>query len=225
VAAGKDGKVSLKMQKGFHVIRVSARDMTVERPYHVVKAKVHEMTVNLVWERRQEFVSRDRERQVEEDSEYMTQAPRTSAATTAGAAKSATVFQLPSASAVRPARGSSDERKAPAGIEISLEDTPVVDLIQALSPALAQTSLPATAPASSPARAGLPASAQSPQPAQRGSTPAPAGERGSVVDLPAMVPDDEPPVDLESPFSPEDTAPTDPTLARLTPSPPGKPTP
>jgi hypothetical protein len=225
VAAGKDGKVSLKMQKGFHVIRVSARDMTVERPYHVVKAKVHEMTVNLVWERRQEFVSRDRERQVEEASEYMTQAPRTSAATTAGAATSATVFQSPSASAGRPARGASDERKVPAGIEISLEDTPVVDLIQAMSPALAQTSLPATAPASSPARAGLPASAQSPQPAQRGRTPPPAGERGSVADLPVMVPDDETPVDLESPFSPEDTAPTDPTRARLTPSPPRKPTP
>jgi len=243
VAAGKDGKVSLKMQKGFHVIRVSAREMTVDRPYHVVKAKVHEMTVNLVWERRQEFVSRALERQVDEASEYMTKAPRASAAPTA-AATSATVFQSPSASAVRPAPASSDERKVPAGIEIKLEDTPVVDLIQAMSPALAQTSLPATAPAASPARPSgrltmnlkplspelsetiVPSSiAQSPQPAPRGSTPPPAGESGSVVDLPVMLSGDEPPVDLGAPFSPEDTAPTDPSLARLTPSPSGKPKP
>src|ERR1039457_3285366 len=30
MASGKDGRVSLKMQKGFHVIRVSAREMTVD---------------------------------------------------------------------------------------------------------------------------------------------------------------------------------------------------
>jgi hypothetical protein len=71
VTTAKAGLVSLKVAKGFHVIRVSAREMTVDRPYHVVKAKVHDMTINLVWERRQEYVSRALERQVDDASEYM----------------------------------------------------------------------------------------------------------------------------------------------------------
>jgi hypothetical protein len=232
VAAGKDGKVSLKMQKGFHVIRVSARDMTVERPYHVVKAKVHEMTVNLVWERRQEFVSRALERQVDEVSDYITKAPRASASMAAGAASpatSATVLEATSAaSRVRLAAGSSDHRKVPAGIEISLEDTPVVDLITALSPDLARP--PASTQSASAARpAGRltmslkplsPELSETILPASIAQSPPPAGERGSVVDLPVMLSSDEPAVDLGAPFAPEGTAATDPSLARPTPSPP-----
>jgi len=62
----KDGCVSFKVPKGYHVIHVLTRGMNVERPYHVVKAKLHEFTINLVWERRQEYVSRALERQVDE---------------------------------------------------------------------------------------------------------------------------------------------------------------
>ena len=76
VVSAKDGTVTLKVPKGYHVIRVTARGMSVERPYQVVKAKVHEMTINLVWERRQEFVSRALERQVDDAAEYMTKPAR-----------------------------------------------------------------------------------------------------------------------------------------------------
>ena len=243
VAAGKDGKVSLKMQKGFHVIRVSAREMTVDRPYHVVKAKVHEMTINLVWERRQEFVSRALERQVDEASPYMTKAPRplgTVAAATAAAATSATVFQATGASENRPAtRPPLDEHNAPAGIEIRLEDTPVVDLISPFSSALGRTSA-AAAPAASPARTGrltmnlkplspelsetiLPASIASmsnpTQPSPQASTGTPERE---ALEQPMTI-GEEPPVDLGPPFEGEDNTKTDPSRARPTPSPPAKP--
>jgi hypothetical protein len=163
----------------------------------------------------------------------MTKAPRASASVAAGtaaAATSATVFQALSASGVRAVAGSSDERKAPAGIEISLEDTPVVDLIQAMSPAYAPTSPPATAPAPLPARSFgrltmslkplSPELSETILPASIAQSPPSRGERGSVVDLPVMVSSDEPAVDLEAPFAPEDTAATDPSLARPTPSPP-----
>jgi hypothetical protein len=238
VAAGKDGRVSVKMQKGFHVIRVSAREMSVERPYHVVKAKVHEMTINLVWERRQEFVSRALERQVDDAAAYMTKAPRASGTLAAPSATAATVFQPPAAAGSRPATMTPAESKAPAGIEISLEDTPVVvDLVPALSPALAQTMAPTTPTVS---RAGrltmslkplspelsetiLPASmAKSPQPSPRAIAPTPAAESAAVLDLPMTI-GEEPPVDLAAPSGLEDNAPTDPSLARLTPSPPAKP--
>jgi len=235
IAAGKDGKVSLKMQKGFHVIRVSAREMTVDRPYHVVKAKVHEMTVNLVWERRQEYVSRALERQVDDAAPYMTQAPRASATVAASAtasATSATVFQSPPTTGSRPAHLTPSEDKAPAGIEISLEDTPV------LLPVKSAVFAPA-APATSSASAGrltmnlkplspelsetiLPASmaASSPQPSSQASTP--GGESAGILDLPLTI-GEEPPVDLAPSFGLEDTAPTDPSLARPTPSPAAKP--
>jgi len=228
IAAGKDGKVSLKMQKGFHVIRVSAREMTVDRPYHVVKAKVHEMTVNLVWERRQEFVSRALERQVDDAAPYMTKSPGASAtsASSAAAATAATVFQAPAATGSRP----DHPNKAPAGIEISLEDTPV------LVPAKSSAFAPA-APVASLAPAGrltmslkplspelsetlLPSSmANSPQLSPQASTP--GGESAGILDLPLTI-GEEPPVDLAPSFGPEDTAPTDPSLARPTPSPPAK---
>jgi hypothetical protein len=232
IAAGKDGKVSLKMLKGFHVIRVSAREMTVDRPYHVVKAKVHEMTVNLVWERRQEYVSRALERQVDDAAPYLTKAPAASATVAAtAAATSATVFR---ARAAQGAARTPDD-KAPVGIEISLEDTPVVDLVPAMSAAFAPAQ---TAPAASPAPAGrltmnlkplspelcetiLPSSiAKSPQPSSQGG--APVSESAGILDLPLTI-GDEPPVDLSPSFGPEDTAHTDPSLARPTPSSPAKP--
>jgi hypothetical protein len=229
VATGKDGRVALKMQKGFHVIRVSAREMTVDRPYHVVKAKVHDMTINLVWERRQEFVSRALERQVDSAAAYMTTAPGASGAGANAAATSATVFQAP-ATAI-PA-----ESKAPAGIEISLEDTPIVDLISPVSAALAQTMAPAT-PATGSARPGrltmslkplspelsetvLPESLANPlQPPPQGGAPTPVTQGAGVLDLPMTI-GDEPPVDLGVPLVPEDEAPTDSGSARPTPSPP-----
>ena len=235
---GKEGKVALKMQKGFHVIRVSAREMTVDRPYHVVKAKVHEMTVNLVWERRQEFVSRALERQVDDVAQYMTHVPQAStSASEMAAATSATVFQAPGSAAKRPPTVTPPDSKVPGGIEISLEDTPVVDLIAAFPDGLARTSAPATGPSTFQTSAGksfmslrplspelaetiLPASvAKSPTSAQHGSAPTPVAEAASIVDLPIAA-DSAAPVDLEPPFGPEDNRATDPSIASPTPSPP-----
>ena len=225
VAAGKDGKVSLKMQKGFHVIRVSAREMTVDRPYHVVKAKVHEMTVNLVWERRQEFVSRALERQVDEASPYMTKAPASgsSAASAAAAATSATIIQAPGVAESRSAIRSADARKAPAGIEISLEDTPVVDLVSALSPIHAQPSAPAT-PNSSPARAARLTMNLKPLAPELSETllPPSMAEITGGLNRPTAIGED-PPVDLGAPLEVEDDAKTDPSVARPTPAPSSKP--
>jgi len=65
-ATPKQGNVTLKVPKGYHIIHVSAKGMQVERPYHVIKAKIHEMTINLVWERRQENVSHALEHQVDD---------------------------------------------------------------------------------------------------------------------------------------------------------------
>ena len=72
VGTTKEGAVTLKVPKGYHVIHVTARGINVERPYHVIKAKVHEMTINLVWERRQEHASRALERQVDDALPYLT---------------------------------------------------------------------------------------------------------------------------------------------------------
>jgi hypothetical protein len=72
VPTDKNGCVSFKVAKGYRVIHVLAHGMTVEKPYHVVKAKLHEFTINLVWERRQEYVSRALERQVDDAEQYMT---------------------------------------------------------------------------------------------------------------------------------------------------------
>ncbi len=238
VATGKDGRVALKMQKGFHVIRVSAREMTVDRPYHVVKAKVHDMTINLVWERRQEFVSRALERQVDDAASYMTKAPDASGTLAHALATSATVFQSPAAAGGGPATATPVEPKGPAGIEISLEDTPIVDLISPTSPAVAQT----VAPTTGSARAGrltmslrplspelsetvLPASLAppSPPPQQGGASVPPTPQGEGVLDLPMTI-GDEPPVDLGTPLAPEGNAPTAPGLARPVPSPsPAKP--
>ncbi len=104
VGTPKEGNVTLKVPKGYHIIHVTARGINVERPYHVIKAKVHEMTINLVWERRQEHVSRALERQVDDALPYLTmsrkpQAPGTSpgAATSAGQRPSASLHAAPRA--------------------------------------------------------------------------------------------------------------------------------
>ncbi len=123
-AAAKDGAVTLKVPKGYHVIHVSARGMEVERPYHVVKAKVHEMTINLVWEKRQEYVSRALERQVDDAAPYLTKSAR----------KPSLPTSIPlSATRKRPDAAPDathrPDQRAPAasGIEIRLDDTPAVD--------------------------------------------------------------------------------------------------
>lgn len=120
-ASAKNGSVTLKVPKGYHVIHVSARGMEVERPYHVVKAKVHDMTINLVWEKRQEYVSRALERQVDDATPYITKAT----------AKKDLPTSIPLApfprSAPEAASPSAAGRTTAAGpIEIRLEDTPVV---------------------------------------------------------------------------------------------------
>ena len=97
-AAGtsKEGNVTLKVPKGYHVIHATAKGILVDRPYHVIKAKVHEMTINLVWERRQEHASRALERQVDDALPYLTMSRKTpgvspGAATSAGQRPSASV--------------------------------------------------------------------------------------------------------------------------------------
>jgi hypothetical protein len=77
VPTAKDGTVTMKVPKGYHVIQVTAKGIQVERPYHVIKAKIHEMTINLVWERRQEHASRALERQVDDALPYLTQTRQT----------------------------------------------------------------------------------------------------------------------------------------------------
>jgi len=39
VGTPKEGNVTLKVPKGYHVIHVTAKGIHVERPYHVIKAK------------------------------------------------------------------------------------------------------------------------------------------------------------------------------------------
>ncbi|MGB8299013.1 MAG: tetratricopeptide repeat protein [Polyangia bacterium] len=77
-ATPKQGNVTLKVPKGYHIIHVSAKGIQVERPYHVIKAKIHEMTINLVWERRQEHVSRALEHQVDDALPYLTMSRKAS---------------------------------------------------------------------------------------------------------------------------------------------------
>jgi hypothetical protein len=199
-AAGKDGCVTLKVPKGFHVIHVSARGMDVERPYHVVKAKVHEMTINLVWEKRQEYVSRALERQVDEAAPYMTKSARRSPPTS--------IPVLPSP----PEQESAPESPDPSGpakrgqateeIKIRLEDTPA----PAAEPALPSASSRPSAP--KPAVARLTMSLRPLAPEFDATAVPPTNLRGmgksassaspdasDAVDL-NMVPDPEPPVDL-----------------------------
>jgi hypothetical protein len=205
-AAAKNGTVVLKVPKGYHVIHVSARGMEVERPYHVVKAKVHEMTINLVWEKRQEYVSRALERQVDDAAVYMTKSPRRQSAATSIPLSPASAE--PVAERPPPAPARSAQHAGPGeGIEIRLQDTPAVASaskpaltpqaaprassskpvvgrqtvsLKPLSPELDATAVPATLP---PTRQA----AHSPA--------APPASASESVDL-HMVPESEAPVDL-----------------------------
>jgi hypothetical protein len=95
VGTPKEGSVTLKVPKGYHVIHVTAKGIHVERPYHVIKAKVHEMTINLVWERRQEHASRALEHQVDDALPYLTVSRKPQAT---GGSPDAAAGQQPSAS-------------------------------------------------------------------------------------------------------------------------------
>jgi hypothetical protein len=105
-ATAKDGTVTMKVPKGYHVIQVTAKGIQVERPYHVIKAKIHEMTINLVWERRQEHASRALEHQVDEALPYLTQTRQTPGAVpTVGQRPSATTKQAPRTAHSAPTAG------------------------------------------------------------------------------------------------------------------------
>lgn len=102
-ATPKQGNVTLKVPKGYHIIHVSAKGIQVERPYHVIKAKIHEMTINLVWERRQENVSHALEHQVDDALPYLTVSRKAPGGTphathaAATAASSGDAIQIPAA--------------------------------------------------------------------------------------------------------------------------------
>jgi hypothetical protein len=192
-ASAKDGSVTLKVPKGYHVIHVSARGMDVERPYHVVKSKVHEMTINLVWEKRQDYVSRALERQVDEVDAYVT---------TPGQKRSGP-NSMPLSAPSRPAPGPLPDPVAagpgPAGrprssgpIEIRLEDAPTSTVARSTAARLTLTLKPLVPSAAAP-------------PDEPDAPAADAAAVGEVVDL-AMVPDaaseDLAPVDLAPPPSP-----------------------
>lgn len=160
IPTAKDGSVTLKVVKGYHVIHVNARGMTIDRPYHVVKAKVHEMTINLVWERRQEFVSRALERQVDDAAGYMTKAPKKSDAAMAPAEIAPPVVVPGVVEGMPLATGNAQSPST--GIEIRLEDTPIVDLL----PPPRQDGLATGSGQSSPRLPGLTLKPLAPQPAQ-----------------------------------------------------------
>jgi hypothetical protein len=149
-ASAKNGTVTLKVPKGYHVIHVSARGMEVERPYHVVKAKIHDMTINLVWEKRQEFVSRALERQVDDAAPYMTKvAEKKSPPTSIPLAPSTSIAPEPVAGP-----GPAGRPASTGPIEIRLEDTPVV---------VATAAFPGAHPAPpSPTRPAQPSATQRP---------------------------------------------------------------
>ncbi len=249
ISSAKDGSVSFKVPKGYHVIRVSARGMTVERPYHVLKSKLHEMTINLVWERRQEYASRALERQVDDAAPYMTKSSRGSGtyaanlsppATAAAVLGSTAMHQAPGSTGMPSATNGHREVKSPAGIEISLEDTPIVDLVSPLAAPRPPQSAPAspakTAPRASAGRLTMSLKPLSPESSQAvppatAPNPAPTSNRGKVsppgaggediVDLPMMMPPaaDEPPVDLGAPLDLAAIGKTDPSLSPAPPKP------
>jgi len=221
-AAAKNGAVTLKVAKGYHVIHVSAHGMEVERPYHVVKAKVHEMTINLVWEKRQEYVSRALERQVDDAAPYMTQSghrpgARTSIPLSAPSARPQAAPESPA-----PPRPSSS---AAENIEIPLDDVPD-------SPSMPEPG-PATTPAPRPSAAkpalgkltfNLKPLAPELDATAVPATAAPSGPAGEPSDAQGsldlnMVPDPEPPVDLP-PVDLGSARPRNPAAPRATPSPP-----
>jgi hypothetical protein len=235
-ASAKDGSVSLKVPKGYHVIHVSARGMEVERPYQVVKSKVHEMTINLVWERRQESVSRALEHQVDDAAAYMTKPPHGSDTVAANTGPQ------PGHPTTTPAPVDlSQARQNPTGIEISLEDTPIVDLIPMASAPIptGQRSVSKTAPPApisqqnlgrkplSPdlAKTGIPTTVSKlSQPVVRGIAPPPQPASSSgTLDLNITTPR-ESPADFENPLDLEiEKKKTESSLKDPSQSPPHKP--
>lgn len=238
-ASSKDGSVTLKVPKGFHVIHVSARGMEVERPYHVVKAKVHEMTVNLVWEKRQEYVSRALERQVDDAEPYLTKSLHQPGPPTS--------IPLPSEETAGAAPEASGRHRSvpavPDTIDIPLVDGPAAEAAAAIAPALPRPSSsnprprpssaaratdelgrPATvAVASKAARPAIGKTSFSLKPLAPQSVPTPQGPSeapaGDAVDL-NMVPETDAPLDLP----PVDLPAVDvPGLELATPSPSPKP--
>ena len=177
VTTAKDGCISFKVPKGYHVIHVLTRGMSVERPYHVVKAKLHEFTINLVWERRQEYVSRALERQVDDAEQYMAHSPRKTGAFALNGAPS-------SSRAVMPAQG--QVAAAPP------EDADIVDLTPA-------TGRRAPAPAPAPAPPGRPPTTVRGTVSLKPLTQQPAHKTGQVpAPTPqAAVPVEEVPFDLD----------------------------
>jgi hypothetical protein len=205
-AAGKDGCVTLKVPKGFHVIHVSARGMEVERPYHVVKAKVHEMTINLVWEKRQEYVSRALERQVDDAAPYLTKSARRGPTSIPVAATPG----RPAAAPENPVPSGHGQRGQPAEqISIRLDETP--------APASAANPVVAAAlarPSAAKPVAGRQTVSLRPLAPELDATAVPGTAlspgASESVDL-NMVPDPEPPVDLVpvdlvAPSAPENAA-------------------
>jgi hypothetical protein len=104
------------------VIRVSAREITVDRPYHVVKAKVHDMTINLVWERRQEYVSRALERQVDDASEYVNKTLRRPSESAPSATTAAAATLLKPLSAPAPLAQAEILLESVANLDLGLDD-------------------------------------------------------------------------------------------------------
>lgn len=176
VTTAKDGCISFKVPKGYHVIHVLTRGMNVERPYHVVKAKLHEFTINLVWERRQEYVSRALERQVDDAEQYMAHAPRKTGAFALNGAPA-------SSSAVMPAQGQV--------VAAPPEDADVVDLTPA-------TRRRAPSPVPAPAPPGRPPTAARGTVSLRPLTQQPAHKTGQVPVPPPQeaLPVEEVPFDL-----------------------------
>ncbi|MBN2574949.1 MAG: hypothetical protein JXP73_10340 [Deltaproteobacteria bacterium] len=168
---GKDGIIGFKVPKGYHVIHVMARNMSVERPYHVVKAKLHEFTINLVWERRQEYISRALERQVDDAEQYMGKSMRK-----AGTGSFAAV--PPAVSAPAPA-------VVPAGPPA--DESEIVDLTPTPAPAAAPAGVPATRRmTSAPGTVSL-----------KPLAPQPASGQAAVPPAPAAGPAEETPLDLD----------------------------
>jgi len=208
-ATPKDGNVTLKVPKGYHVIHATAKGILVDRPYHVIKAKVHEMTINLVWERRQEHASRALERQVDDALPYLTMSRKTPGVSP-GAATSAPNSD---AIAIPPASG------APAGFPAGSIQGPLGRPLHAPHPpAAARAASPTRGPTPGPRQAVAPTvlanPASPPYPARPQTadrmtlrplapqpvTPGPTSEPLADLDTPAdLEPNPAAPVDLGAP--------------------------
>ena len=205
VGTPKEGNVTLKVPKGYHVIHVTAKGIHVERPYHVIKAKIHEMTINLVWERRQEHVSRALERQVDDALPYLT-VSRKAPGASPGTASSA--GQRPSASpdAASGATGDAIEISLPAGAPAGSIQGPLRRPLQA-SPAPAAARpvqptrgpTPAARPAVAPTVLAQPSARPSPGRPQTAATAGRMTLRPLALQAAAPSGASEPPVDLDAP--------------------------